>query len=85
MHQKSVSEGILLSWAKTYKCPGVEGEDVVNLLMRQCEKRNLPVNITAILNDTTGWFSPVLNIYFIVWCAFQELWSKALFWIIDAV
>ena len=45
----------LVSWTKTFNCPGVVGENAVRLLQEAIDKRgDLNVNVIAILNDTTG-------------------------------
>ena len=45
----------MTNWTKGFKCSGVEGEDVVQLL-NEALKRHGEVNIDvcATLNDTTG-------------------------------
>ncbi|QQP53332.1 Phosphotransferase, partial [Caligus rogercresseyi] len=40
--------------AKGFKCSGVEGEDVVQLLKVALDKKKLKIDVCAILNDTTG-------------------------------
>ncbi|KAL7648449.1 UNVERIFIED_CONTAM: hypothetical protein RMT77_000355 [Armadillidium vulgare] len=55
MHQEGINVGILLSWTKSFNCPGVVGVDVVKLL-NEAIKRNtdLDITVTCVLNDTTG-------------------------------
>jgi hexokinase len=55
MYQKSLDCGILVSWTKTFNCEGVVGQDAVQMLNDAIQKRgDLNVEVTAILNDTTG-------------------------------
>lgn len=45
----------LASWTKGFTCPGVVGEDVVDLLRRSILRHpDLDISVSAILNDTTG-------------------------------
>ena len=53
--QKGLAVGELITWTKGFKCSGVEGQDVVALLKKAIDKRgDIKVEVTAILNDTTG-------------------------------
>ena len=53
--QKGLAVGELISWTKGFTCSGVEGEDVVALLQKAIAKRDdVHVDVTSILNDTTG-------------------------------
>lgn len=55
MTQKSLDVGILLSWTKSFNCPGVVGEDAVKMLNDAIQKHGgLDITVTAVLNDTTG-------------------------------
>lgn len=55
MTQKSLDKGYLVSWTKSFNCPGVVGEDAVRMLNEAIKRRiNFDINVTAILNDTTG-------------------------------
>ncbi|KAK8731482.1 hypothetical protein OTU49_007625 [Cherax quadricarinatus] len=55
MTQKSLDVGILVSWTKSFNCPGVVGEDAVKMLNDAIHKRkDLDITVKAILNDTTG-------------------------------
>lgn len=55
MTQKSLDIGILVSWTKSFNCPGVVGEDAVRMLNEAIKRRkDLDITVTAILNDTTG-------------------------------
>ncbi|KAG7175053.1 hexokinase-1-like isoform X2 [Homarus americanus] len=55
MIQKSLDVGILVSWTKSFNCPGVVGEDAVRMLNDAIKRQGgLDITVTAILNDTTG-------------------------------
>jgi len=55
MVQEGINKARLIRWTKGFKCSGVEGEDVVELLNRALAKRpEINVECVAILNDTTG-------------------------------
>ncbi|KAI5747635.1 hypothetical protein M8J77_016819 [Diaphorina citri] len=51
----SLTKGVLVRWTKGFKCEGVVGANVVELLQQALVRRsNFPVNVVAILNDTAG-------------------------------
>ncbi|GAM39859.1 hexokinase [Talaromyces pinophilus] len=52
--QPNIRSGILQRWTKDFDVDGVEGEDVVPQLEKAFKKRNVPVRIVAVVNDTTG-------------------------------
>jgi len=53
--QEGLASARLTSWTKGFKCSGVEGEDVVELLQAAVQRRgDINVNVVAIINDTTG-------------------------------
>lgn len=55
MVHHSIHSGILVNWTKSFKCTGVEGKDVVQLLNKALIKKGCyNVTVNAILNDTTG-------------------------------
>lgn len=54
MSQEGLAAARLVSWTKSFNCPGVEGEEVVGLLQSAIDSKNLQVKVVAILNDTTG-------------------------------
>lgn len=55
MRQSGLDSGVLVTWTKSFDCPSVVGQDAVLLLRKFLQKygRN-NIEITAILNDTTG-------------------------------
>ena len=53
--QEGLAVGKLTNWTKGFKCSGVEGEDVVQLLRQALARRgDVNIEVCAILNDTTG-------------------------------
>ncbi|PSR92361.1 hxk, hexokinase [Coniella lustricola] len=54
VQQDHVDRGTLVTWTKGFEIDGVEGQDVVVQLGEAIEKRNLPVRIVALVNDTVG-------------------------------
>merc|ERR1712223_2086636 len=71
--QKGLAVGELITWTKGFKCSGVEGQDVVALLKKAIDKRgDITVDLTDILNDTTGclmscaWKNPKCRIGLII-------------------
>ena len=52
--QEGLAKGRLTNWTKGFKCDGVEGEDVVELLNKSIDKKSINIDVCAILNDTTG-------------------------------
>jgi len=71
--QEGLAVGKLTSWTKGFKCEGVEGEDVVQLLKQALARRgDVNLEVCAILNDTTGclmscaWHNPKCRIGLII-------------------
>lgn len=55
VQQLGLDKGILVTWTKGFKCDGVVGKNVVELLQEAINRRgDVKVNIVAILNDSTG-------------------------------
>ena len=53
--QHSLASADLAAWTKGFTCPGVEGEDVGQLLETAIARHpDLKIRVNAILNDTTG-------------------------------
>lgn len=52
--QNFIDHGILQRWTKGFDIDGVEGKDVVPMFLDAVKKRNVPVKLTALINDTTG-------------------------------
>lgn len=73
LKQEGLDKGILTTWTKGFKCSGVEGEDVVQLLKQAiARKGDIHIDVCAILNDTTGclmscaWKNPKCRIGLII-------------------
>jgi hexokinase len=50
-----LTEARLSQWTKGFKCSGVEGNDIVQLLRDAIKRRNdVEIDVMAVLNDTTG-------------------------------
>ncbi|XP_077287560.1 hexokinase A isoform X2 [Arctopsyche grandis] len=55
LKQLGLTKGMLERWTKGFKCSGVVGEDVVQLLKDAIARRgDVQIDVCAILNDTTG-------------------------------
>ena len=52
--QNYIDNGILQRWTKGFDISGVEGKDVAPLFEAAIAKRNLPIRLSALINDTTG-------------------------------
>lgn len=52
--QDAINEGILQRWTKGYDIDGVEGHDVVPMLQKALSERDVPIEVVALINDTTG-------------------------------
>lgn len=52
--QHFIDHGILQTWTKGWDIEGVEGEDVAKHVSDAFAKRKLPVELVALINDTTG-------------------------------
>lgn len=53
--QDGLAHARLVNWTKGFKCSGVEGRDVVELLREAIDRRSdLDIEVMAVLNDTTG-------------------------------
>ncbi|KAK8249753.1 glucokinase [Phyllosticta capitalensis] len=53
-NQTAINRGTLIRWDKGFDVPGVIGKDVIQLLQDELDKRNIPVRVTALANDTVG-------------------------------
>ncbi|KAI5290003.1 hexokinase A [Ascosphaera acerosa] len=52
--QDYIDHGVLQRWTKGFDIDGVEGQDVVPMFEAALKKRNLPIRVAALINDTTG-------------------------------
>lgn len=55
MKQHSLHSAELVTWTKSFNCPSVVGQDVVQLLQTSLLKKGMAnIEVLCILNDTTG-------------------------------
>lgn len=54
VHQTAINSGRLITWTKGFENEGVVGEDVVSLLEDSFKRKNVDVNVVALVNDTVG-------------------------------
>ncbi|KAI5114738.1 hypothetical protein M0805_007782, partial [Coniferiporia weirii] len=52
--QERIDHGKLIRWTKGFGSPNTEGRDVAEMFRKSIEKLNLPIKLTALINDTTG-------------------------------
>ena len=52
--QTSLKTGTLIHWTKGFNAEDCVGQDVVALLQRALVKRNIKINVVALVNDTAG-------------------------------
>ncbi|KAK4701678.1 hexokinase, partial [Phenoliferia sp. Uapishka_3] len=52
--QEGINHGVLIRWTKGFGAPNVEGHDVSAMFAKSLEKFEVPVKMTALINDTTG-------------------------------
>lgn len=52
--QNGLASATLATWTKGFSATGVVGEDVAILLKQACDRKNVILDIIAVLNDTTG-------------------------------
>jgi len=52
--QERIDHGVLIRWTKGFGATNTEGHDVAEMFRKSLEKYQLPVELTALINDTTG-------------------------------
>ncbi|EGW34222.1 uncharacterized protein SPAPADRAFT_59652 [Spathaspora passalidarum NRRL Y-27907] len=52
--QNKINEGVLQRWTKGWDINDVEGHDVVPMLQKAIKKVGVPIDVVALINDTTG-------------------------------
>ncbi|XP_013785503.1 hexokinase-1-like [Limulus polyphemus] len=52
--QEGLTKARLVTWTKGFRCAGVEGEDVVQLLREALLRKKINIDVVAVVNDTTG-------------------------------
>ncbi|EHB11358.1 Hexokinase-3 [Heterocephalus glaber] len=54
-HQTGLDRSTLISWTKGFRCSGVEGQDVVQLLRDAIQRQGAySIDVVAVVNDTVG-------------------------------
>ncbi|CAF0969806.1 unnamed protein product [Rotaria magnacalcarata] len=53
-HQEGLASARLTSWTKGFTCAGVVNEDVVKMLQKAIDEKNINVQCVALVNDTVG-------------------------------
>ncbi|KAG5716376.1 Hexokinase [Termitomyces sp. T112] len=52
--QEKIDHGVLIRWTKGFGAANTEGQDVAEMFRKSLAKYELPVTMTALINDTTG-------------------------------
>ncbi|EEP81256.1 hexokinase [Uncinocarpus reesii 1704] len=52
--QDSINHGVLQRWTKGFDVKGVEGQNVVSQLEEALRRKNVPVKVSVLINDTAG-------------------------------
>lgn len=52
--QERIDHGELIRWTKGFGAGNTEGRDVAEMFKKSLEKFQLPIQLTALINDTTG-------------------------------
>lgn len=52
--QERIDHGELIRWTKGFGAGNTEGRDVAEMFKKSLEKYQLPIKLTALINDTTG-------------------------------
>ncbi|KAK9367434.1 hexokinase-domain-containing protein [Lipomyces kononenkoae] len=52
--QTAIDNGVLQRWTKGFDIDGVEGHDVQPMFEAALKRKNVPIHVTALINDTTG-------------------------------
>eukprot|EP00897_Mesotaenium_endlicherianum_P009836 jgi/Mesen1/8881/ME000532S08274 len=53
-NQTAINGGTLLKWTKGFNISGTVGKDVVKILEAAMQRKNVDMNVTALVNDTVG-------------------------------
>ncbi|KAF9578671.1 glucokinase [Lunasporangiospora selenospora] len=54
VRQTSIDSGVLISWTKGFDAPGLVGKDPAEFLRNAFQRRNMPIRVAGMLNDTVG-------------------------------
>ncbi|WVR04130.1 hypothetical protein IAU60_001129 [Kwoniella sp. DSM 27419] len=52
--QDKIDHGVLIRWTKGFGAPNIEGRDVAAMFKESLKRFNVPAELTALINDTTG-------------------------------
>ncbi|KAL1760467.1 hypothetical protein FB107DRAFT_203060 [Schizophyllum commune] len=52
--QERIDHGVLVRWTKGFGAANTEGNDVAAMFKESLKKYDLPISLTALINDTTG-------------------------------
>lgn len=52
--QEKIDHGVLIRWTKGFGAPNTEGNDVAEMFRTSLKAHDVPVELTALINDTTG-------------------------------
>ncbi|KIR27031.1 hexokinase [Cryptococcus deuterogattii 99/473] len=52
--QDRIDHGVLIRWTKGFGAPNIEGHDVAAMFKDSLKRLNVPAELTALINDTTG-------------------------------
>lgn len=52
--QNAIDQGVLRQWTKGFANPNTEGHDCAEMLRQALKRKNVPVQLNSIINDTTG-------------------------------
>lgn len=54
VEQTAIDKGTLISWTKGFTCVNAVGKDVVFMLQEALNRKEVPVKVAALVNDTVG-------------------------------
>ncbi|KAL1918415.1 uncharacterized protein VTP21DRAFT_3075 [Calcarisporiella thermophila] len=54
VNQTAINRGTLLYWTKGFNCSGMDGKDIVGMLQDALLRKNVSVEVVALVNDTVG-------------------------------
>lgn len=52
--QSALNRGSLMRWTKGFNIPDAIGQDICSVFQAEIDKRNIPVTVAALVNDTVG-------------------------------
>ena len=54
VEQTAIDKGVLTTWTKGFTASGVVGKDVVFMLQESLNRKEVPIKVTALINDAVG-------------------------------